>query len=225
MHRTWTLAVGDTELTLLPEKAAYWEEERTLLVADVHVGKDAAFRARAVPVPLGTTASDLERLGRLLRRTGAERLIVLGDLYHAEAGMTPRTRDLFQDWRERHQRLSLMLVRGNHDRDAGHSPTEFEVTDREAPVVQSPFVFQHEPTPSEAGFVVGGHVHPGVILRGNGGRRERLPCFHVRPSALVVPAFGEFTGIHAVDLAPDDEIVAVAGEALIRVPADTDRSE
>ena len=224
MPTTWTLEVSGTELTLLPEKAIHWKEERTLLVADMHVGKDATFRARAVPVPLGSTASDLERLGRLLQQTGAERLIILGDLYHANEGMTQATRGALRDWRAQHQSVSVVLVRGNHDRDAVRSPPELDITEREEALVHSPFVFRHTPEPSPGGYVVGGHVHPGVVLRGDGGRRERLPCFHVTPSSLVVPAFSEFTGLQTVEPNPDDEIVAVAGDALLSLPADHLRS-
>ncbi|CAN5366364.1 hypothetical protein BH10PSE17_BH10PSE17_35830 [soil metagenome] len=42
-------------LELLPERAIWWPGERTLLIADVHFGKGAAFRALGVPVPRGTT--------------------------------------------------------------------------------------------------------------------------------------------------------------------------
>ena len=48
VHRA-TLAGEAVEL--LPERALHWIRERTLFVADVHLGKAAAFRAGGVPVP------------------------------------------------------------------------------------------------------------------------------------------------------------------------------
>ena len=57
-----------------------------LFVADVHLGKAAAFRAGGVPLPRGSTAADLARLAAVLQETGAQRLVVLGDFLHGAAG-------------------------------------------------------------------------------------------------------------------------------------------
>ncbi len=69
-----TTSLAGESVELLAERALYWPRTRTLLVADVHLGKAAAFRAGGVPVPRGATASDLARLGALVARTGAGRL-------------------------------------------------------------------------------------------------------------------------------------------------------
>ena len=171
----------EATLRLLPERAAYWAAERTLLVADVHLGKDATFRAEAVPLPLGSTASDLDRLSSLVTRTGAERLIVLGDLYHAPASMTPAPLNALRAWREKHAKLDVVLVRGNHDHDAGTSPAGLRIQKHDGPMTLGPFCLQHDPdteaSPDRAGYVLCGHLHPGMVLR-SGGQRERLPCFH-----------------------------------------------
>ena len=44
---------------LLAERALHWPAARTLFVADVHLGKAAAFRAGGVAIPRGATANDL----------------------------------------------------------------------------------------------------------------------------------------------------------------------
>lgn len=38
---------------LLPQRALWWASEKTLLVADVHLGKGATFRALGQPLPRG----------------------------------------------------------------------------------------------------------------------------------------------------------------------------
>ena len=48
--------VAGEDLLLLPEKAVYWPAEQMLIVADIHFGKAASFRALGVPVPRGTTS-------------------------------------------------------------------------------------------------------------------------------------------------------------------------
>lgn len=215
MSNTWNLEVAGTVLTLFPERAAFWSETRTALVADVHLGKDATFRAEGVSIPLGSTTSDLERLSALIERTGAERLIVLGDLYHAAAGMTEQTERALRAWRSRHRTLEVVLVRGNHDRSAGRSPQGSDIAEHEDVIVDGPFAFRHVPKAVEGQYVIAGHVHPGVRVYGDAGQRERLPCFHATPSCLVLPAWSEFTGTHSVRPGPDDEVAVVAGDAVV----------
>ena len=64
------LAIEHCEETLwlLPDKALYWPARRALLVADVHIGKAASYRALHQPVPRGTTEATLARLDTLLAR-------------------------------------------------------------------------------------------------------------------------------------------------------------
>ena len=51
LDRETVAEVAGERLVLLPEMAAYWERAGTLLVADPHFGKAAAFRAAGIPEP------------------------------------------------------------------------------------------------------------------------------------------------------------------------------
>ena len=202
-------------LVLLPERAAFRPAERTLLVADPHFGKAAAFRALGVPVPGGTTAENLERLTRLVARTGAERMVFLGDFFHARSGRAPRTLDALAAWRAAHSALDLLLVRGNHDRHAGDPPPGLDIACVDGPFPAPPYAYAHHPEPAPACYVLAGHVHPSVTLRGAGRQRARLPCFHLGPRVGILPAFGGFTGTADVPVAPGDRVyVAAAGEVV-----------
>ena len=72
-------------LELMAERAVYWPEQQALLVADLHWGKDATFRAHGIPVSRAT-GRELQRLIDLCQRVSAKRLYVLGDLCHAPEG-------------------------------------------------------------------------------------------------------------------------------------------
>jgi len=222
-----TAAAGDLAIelageamVLLPERALYRPAASTLLIADPHWGKAAAFRAAGVAVPGGTTTEGLERLTAALERTGAARLVVLGDLLHARAGRAPRTLAAVAAWRERHPRLAVTLVRGNHDRHAGDPPAELGIDCCDPPCAEGPFVLSHHPRPAPGGYVLAGHLHPAVSLRGAGRQRERLPCFHFGARVGLLPAFGGFTGSADVSVAPGDRVYVVADgqvvEALVR---------
>jgi DNA ligase-associated metallophosphoesterase len=210
-----TAVVRGEALVLLPELAAYWPRERTLLVADPHVGKAAAFRAAGVPVPHGTTTAGLERIDRALEATGARRIVFLGDFLHAREGRSPETLRAVAEWRARRAAVEMVLVRGNHDRRAGDPPGELKIECRDGPMIAAPFVFTHHPARSDDGYVLCGHVHPGVRLSGPGRQSGRLPCFWFSPVTGVLPAFGDFTGLAIVDIASEDRVWVVAGDEVI----------
>jgi len=84
-------SIAGVDVELLPDRAMLLRDGRALIVADVHWGKAASFRAQGVPVPRGTTQAGLARLDDALTRTGATRLYVLGDLLHARNSLAPDT--------------------------------------------------------------------------------------------------------------------------------------
>lgn len=213
---TDVVAAGEM-LHLWPERAAYWPRTRTLIVADVHWGKDETFRAGGLPVPAGTVAADLVRLGAALERCAAERLLILGDLWHARAGMADALFDELRAWRAARPHLAIEVVQGNHDRRSGLPPEDLGIRGRGVWVAEPPFVFSHVPEPSPDGYVLAGHLHPAVVLRGAGRQRARLPCFWFGPAVGVLPAFGGFTGAAEVRPAAGDRVFVVADGQVIPV--------
>lgn len=205
-----SVEVGGGRLQLLAERAAYLADERTLLVADVHVGKDASFRGLGVPVPRGATESTLDRLGRVIAATQAQRLIVLGDFLHSARARSPATLAALARWRESHAALAITLLRGNHDAHAGDPPATLCIEVCDAPLALGPYQLVHEPAPRDEGYVLAGHVHPCAIVAGRGFDRLRLPCFHFGARVGVLPAFGDFTGGHVQAREEGDRVYAIA---------------
>jgi DNA ligase-associated metallophosphoesterase len=204
-------------LLLLPERALLWERTGTLVVADAHLGKAAAFRAAAIPLPGGTTTETLSRLSTSLARTGARRLLLLVDFFHARSGRAARTLAAIAGWRERHADLEVVLVRGNHDRGAGDPPCEWGFGCHDEPWIEPPFTFRHHPQEEAKGYVLAGHIHPAVSLSGLGRQSERLPCFLFGERIALLPAFGDFTGGAVVRPRRGDRVYAVAGEEVVPI--------
>lgn len=215
--RDATCIVRGEELRLLPERAAYWVRARTLLIADPHFGKAAAFRAAGVPVPAGTTEGTLARVDATLARTGATRLVFLGDFLHARGGRSPATFATLGAWRDRQAQLEVVLVRGNHDRRAGDPPAELRISCVDAPLVEQPFALVHDPAPVDGSYALGGHLHPAAAMIGRGRQRARLPCFWFSGQWAVLPAFGEFTGLATVCPGAGDQLFVVAGDEVHEV--------
>ena len=201
-------------VALLAERALFWPREGTLFVADLHLGKAAAFRAAGVAVPRGATTSDLGRLSQLLARTGARRLVVLGDFLHAAAGRVAALDAAFMRFRAGHAALAITVVRGNHDANAGDPPGHWRVDVVAEPHPAPPFLLCHEPARPPTGFALCGHVHPGVLLTGPAYDSARLPCFVVGPRCAILPAFGRLTGLALVPPAVGEVRVAIAGPRL-----------
>ncbi len=212
-----TLRISDQTLDLFPAKAVYWRERQTLLVTDPHFGKAAFFRAKGVPVPHGTTATDLDRLHRLLDETRATRLVILGDFFHAKLGRARRTLSNMRAWRRAHAQLEIILIRGNHDDHAGDPPRSWGISCVEGGFSDPPFVFSHEPETSENGYVLSGHIHPAVLLAGRDGSCLRVPCFSFGPRTALLPSFGTFTGGWTITPRREDRIFAVGPDEVVEV--------
>jgi DNA ligase-associated metallophosphoesterase len=209
--------VAGTELELLPERAAYWHQRGTLFLADTHWGKAATLRAHSIPIPMGATADDLERLTRAVEKTQCRGIVLLGDAIHAREGQEERTLRALAEWRESHRLLDFVLVRGNHDRGAGDPPAELRIQCVNAPVVEGPFAFLHHPRPTKLGYVLAGHTHPAVKLRGQGRQRATLPCFWVTKDVMTLPAFGSFCGKAVVKPGASDRVYVIAEEEVLQV--------
>lgn len=218
---TLPLTLAGESLQLRPERAIYWPRARTLLVADVHLGKGAALRRAGVAVPQGGTQEDLARLAAVLAATRAERLLVLGDFFHTHLHDDPGTREALASFRRAHRALSLAVVRGNHDRGVEQQPPEWQIAWHPDGLCEPPFVFRHAPAPEpdSRGYGLAGHLHPVVRLR-SGQDGLRLPVFWFRHGAQqgVLPAFGVLTGGHPVHPALQDVVAGVTPDGLVWIP-------
>lgn len=207
--------------------AAFLPAQRTALVADAHFGKAVSFRRLGVPVPCGTTTETLAQLDALVANTGAQRIVFLGDFLHSARSHAPGTLAAIGSWREQHPDLELTLVRGNHDDRAGDPPARLNIEIVDEPLALGPFALCHYPKPVAGAYVLAGHWHPCISVKGRAFERLRLPCFWfgddsgARPESAVgvLPAFGAFTGMHRIEPRAGDRIFPVAGDVVRAIPA------
>lgn len=207
-----------TTVVLHPERALELPEQRTVAIADLHWGKATALRANGIPVPAGGTTADLARLDRLLVRTNAERLVILGDLAHSRHGWDSRALQPVTAWRARWPSLHITLVRGNHDAHAGDPPAELRIETLDTHSVND-VICAHEPPGADTqGITLCGHLHPTIKLAGRGGDRVRLSCFVLGPNYLILPAFSAFTGSGAWTPSDGERAFAIIDDQVNEVP-------
>lgn len=179
-------------VTLASGRALYLEEHQTLVVADLHLGMEAAMQTDGVEIPRYQGPIVRERIAELLEHFHPERIVIDGDFKHNFS------RNLEQEWIEVRDVLHTLmktarvdLVKGNHDNFLATMASEVGVSLRDRlELGQFLLVHGHEPVAPEKGQrVVVGHEHPAIVLRDKVGGRVKLPCFLVGPSTLALPAF------------------------------------
>lgn len=207
---------GET-LTLMPLRGVFWARKKTLMVADVHLGKAETFRSHSIAIPTGTTEKDLQTLTHMIIQTEAEHLVFLGDLVHNKRGLTDRVSSMILAWREHHEHLKLTLIRGNHDKKIPAITNLMRMDIVEEPFVIEPFALKHHPGAHNTHYVLCGHTHPAVRLSGGAQKSMRLACFSFGKRVAILPAFGSFTGCAEIEPSEDERIFVLAGDTVVEV--------
>jgi len=204
-------------LTLLPEGAVFLTDSATLVVADIHLGKSAVFRAKGLPVPEGDSARDLARLVALAAKSQARHLIIAGDLFHAPTGVTPKLEGELAAFMDR-LGIPVTLVVGNHDIKI--PPLTVELPSVPFWDLSDHLRIVHDPAHASGDRLhIAGHWHPVVKIPDGKRTSLRLPCFLFRGNTLVLPAFGSFTGGAMLAAKPDDRVFVALREKVVELPA------
>ena len=179
---------------LHPDRALLWPAQRTVFIADLHMGKDEIFRRSGILIPQGTTETDLRRLQNIVEAHGVARVVLLGDFLHGASPQAPTHAGLFDRWRAAHSAVDFIVIAGNHDRRAARNEL-MGVQWEDRGLRLGPFLCRHQPpSAADRGYVLCGHVHPMVRLEGPHRERARVPACWVQDHYVVLPSFGSFTG-------------------------------
>ncbi len=148
----------------------------------------------------------------------AEKKLVLSDLhilFHAENNTDI---DRFKLWRTTYAHIHFELIKGNHDRfkDAFYAEMDISIFKTHKDIGNLRFV--HDETHCQDDkFCVSGHTHPGIVLKGKGKVRFKLPCFEVSEHRLILPAFSEFTGLNTTKSVPSAVCFAFTDKSIFKV--------
>src|SRR5258705_3884482 len=209
--------IGDQHLIMSAERTLFWENESTLILADLHVGKTGHFRKEGIGVPQQVYKDDLHRLLAQILFFKAERLIIVGDLTHSTAN---KEMDLFRRWRKDYPLMNVHLVKGNHDILAEKWYEEAKISVNTGCYESKNFLFAHDMLldgikPKREQYMFAGHLHPGISIRGRGRQSLRFPCFYFTKKYCVLPAFSRFTGTFRVDAKKDEKVFAIIENDLV----------
>lgn len=203
---------GET-LQLLSDKAIYLPDHEILIVSDLHFGKVEHFRKNGIGLPINAARKDIYKLEGLISSVNAKDVVFLGDLFHSDYN---NAWPAFKEMLKRFPDKIFHLVLGNHDildeslYDGMELTYQMDIND---------LVLTHEPMDviTEGKYNLCGHLHPGVILKGKGKQRLRIPCFYFGTHTGILPSFGTFTGTHVIKPVEGDRVFVVQDNVVIEV--------
>lgn len=184
------------ELVLTAQRVIYIPSIDALVLSDMHVGKSGHFQKYGIPIAKNVLLNDLRRLQDCIEHFSPKKVIVVGDLFHANYNSDLET---FRQWLQHFSTLEFVLVRGNHDRlpNSLYQKLNLIVFNERWQLRDLEFVHDTENHQfEEQKITFSGHVHPGVFLKGKGRQRIKLPCFVETNHEIILPAFSEFTGLN-----------------------------
>lgn len=170
------------------ERAAYLPDADALVLADLHVGRDAT---SPVELPLGERADLRRRLGDLLDRFSPATVVLAGDVLHSFDSLPDGVADTVADLEAAvaDAGADLIVTPGNHD-TVLDAATDAERTDEHALADGTVVCHGHQTPDTPADRYLVGHEHPAIVLEG-----RKHPCFLVTDtgpngaSLVVLPAF------------------------------------
>ena len=182
-----TLDIAGVTLLADVSGALFWDDERLLVVSDLHLEKGSSFATRGVLLPPYDTAATLSQLAAVVSRHDPRTVIALGDSFHdrnAHERLSDTDRDAIgalqarRDW---------IWISGNHDPALPSNLGGVVATE----VAIGPIAFRHQPT--GAAGEIAGHLHPKARVATRGRAMERR-CFASDGERAVMPAFGAYAG-------------------------------
>jgi DNA ligase-associated metallophosphoesterase len=217
----------DKQFWLTSERTMFWEEEKALIVSDLHFGKTGHFRKSGIAIPPSVYKEDLQRLVVQIQYFQPRELIIVGDMFHSQAN---RELELFLKWRSDLSGINIKLIRGNHDilEEGWYDKAGIQLSPRTFSLHQFHFVHDindqlnrkegyFENMSDDSSYFFSGHIHPGIRIHGAGKQSLCFPCFYFGKKYAVLPAFSRFTGVAMIYPDAEEAVFAIVNQELIQL--------
>jgi len=214
----------DQQFWLTTDRTMFWEEEKALVLSDLHFGKTGHFRKSGIAVPGSVYKEDLQRLLTQIQYFQPRELIIVGDMFHSAAN---KEMDLFLKWRSDLADIEIRLIRGNHDILHSDWYIGAGIKMSQQTLSRNQFQFVHDVSDhkkmevskngTEPSYLFSGHIHPGIRIRGLGRQSLCFPCFYFGQTYAVLPAFSRFTGFSMISPEAREQVFAIVNKELIQL--------
>lgn len=188
-RETHGFCFGGEQFLVVDAAALWWERERALIVADMHLEKGSWFAERGQLLPPYDSAETIKKLSQLVDSFGAQSVYCLGDNFHDDAGVSRLSEECSRQLDILSKRTKIHWIIGNHDSGID-APTDGEVH-RQLKIRE--LALRHIAEKDSTLLELSGHYHPKARVRINGRVLSR-PCFALDDQKLILPAFGAYAG-------------------------------
>jgi len=206
--------IADTQLGI------FIEEYEALIIADLHIGYEAALQKQGVFLPASQYPKIKEAVARMLEICEPKLLIIDGDVKHEFGEATS------QEWREtldfldfiQSQELKLTVVRGNHDNFLIPilKKRRIELCQH---LVLKPYLFVHghenldlSLLKKEVTTLLIGHEHPAIAIKDELGVTRKFKCFLKSrlwgKNLVVMPALSPLMEGSAINVTSKSELLS-----------------
>tara|TARA_B100000575_G_scaffold96934_1_gene77319 strand:- start:314 stop:967 length:654 start_codon:yes stop_codon:yes gene_type:complete len=178
---------GNEEFYAYPNKSLYWKRLKTLIVADLHLGKSISYAKNKQFLPPYDTKEILNKLFIILDEIKPSRLIIVGDLLHdVFSTLSLKDKD-HKDLSQYMGNTNFIWIKGNHDKNI-----KIEGFQNFANYEIDKFLFTHIPIQTSL-FQICGHYHPKVKILHRGKTMFKTSFVH-NEKIFILPSFGILTG-------------------------------
>ena len=192
--------------------AVFWESKSILLLSDVHLGKVSHFRKHGIAIPTEAIIANFNRMDTLIAEFQPKTIIFLGDLFHSVQNIEF---DLFANWTKLLSQ-KIILVKGNHDIVNALFFEDLHIAVLNELIIDD-FILTHHPLEDNILFNFCGHIHPGIKIRGKGRQFMNISCFFRKPTQMIFPSFGEFTGNFYLEPTTNDLVYGITPDEVFEV--------
>jgi hypothetical protein len=198
---------------------AFIKSLNAMIASDFHLGYEGAMTKNGMFVPKVNLKRIIENLGKALAESGADRIIIVGDIKHdfsnIESDEFNELYDLMNFLKQR--KVSPVLIKGNHDNFVERYSESFKLAVHDQEALIGDYLFFHGdelpriPKKSPRMLIMG-QEHPAISINGPVGKREKLRCFlygkYGKLPMLVLPATGYFSTGTDVNHEPKSQLLS-----------------
>ena len=212
--------INQNDFILNSNRTIFWEQEKILILSDLHLGKTGHFRKAGIGVPATIMKEDMHRFVAAIQFYKPLLVVIVGDLFHS---VENKEHELFLKWRNDLQHISILLVKGNHDIVPDEWYASANIITAEKYWRRNNFLFVHhiedvaKDEISDGDYFFSGHIHPAVSIKGLGKQSLRFSCFYFTQKYAVLPAFGKFTGTYLVEPSKKEKAFAIVNNSIVSI--------
>ncbi|MGC8567957.1 MAG: metallophosphoesterase [Candidatus Micrarchaeia archaeon] len=200
----------------------YIKSLKMIVASDMHLGYEGYMARHGALIPKVNLKSIIKQLDRAISETGAESLLIDGDVKNEFSTVGTDEFNELHDFIDfaKSKGIKTIFVKGNHDNfiDRYKEPFGLEIYDEYA-VFGSYLFFHGDFIPKDViekrlkfKTAIIGHEHPAISIYLPIGKKEKLKCFLIgsfgNAKLVVMPAIGYFSTSTGINEIPKEELMS-----------------